>query len=93
MSTLKTSRIINANPEDIFSAISSPDRLARWWGPEGFTSTFDTFEFKHEGRWVFTMHGPDGKIIPTKMFLLALNPRTRWSFHTSVSLCLPSPSS
>lgn len=54
-------RLIRAAPESVFAAFSDPGRLARWWGPEGFTSTFEEFDLKPSGRWRFTMHGPDGK--------------------------------
>ena len=39
---------------------SDPERLARWWGPAGFTNTFHTFEFVAGGRWGYTMHSPNG---------------------------------
>ena len=29
-------------------------------GPSGFTNTFEQFEFKPGGQWVFVMHGPNG---------------------------------
>ena len=29
------SRLIDATPEQVFSAFSQPERLARWWGPDG----------------------------------------------------------
>lgn len=38
--TFKTSREIAAWVSDVFAAISAPERLARWWGPAGFTNTF-----------------------------------------------------
>ena len=60
MPTFKTSRAFSAPPEAVFVAFSSPERLARWWGPDGFSNTFEKFEFKNGGRWRFTMHGPDG---------------------------------
>jgi uncharacterized protein YndB with AHSA1/START domain len=60
MTTFKTSRKITASPDEIFTAFSDPERLARWWGPAGFTNTFHTFEFKTGGRWVYTMHSPHG---------------------------------
>ena len=60
MTTFFTSREISATPDEIFAAISTPDRLARWWGPAGFTNTFSLCEFKAGGRWAFVMHGPDG---------------------------------
>ncbi|MEY4733822.1 MAG: hypothetical protein RLZZ464_1888 [Pseudomonadota bacterium] len=60
MTTFFTSREIPAPAETIFDAIRNPERLARWWGPNGFTNTFRTFEFEPGGQWIFTMHGPDG---------------------------------
>src|SRR5688572_15356900 len=54
------SRLIDAPRERVFQAFAQPERLARWWGPDGFTSTFETFELRPGGRWRFVMHGPDG---------------------------------
>ncbi len=64
MSSLTTSREIPASVEHVFAAFSDPARLARWWGPAGFTNTFDVCEFKPGGQWSFTMHGPDGANYP-----------------------------
>lgn len=60
MTTFQTSREIFATVERVFAAFSNPERLARWWGPAGFTNTFHVCEFKEGGRWSFIMHGPDG---------------------------------
>ncbi|MES2692334.1 MAG: SRPBCC domain-containing protein [Verrucomicrobiota bacterium] len=66
MSTFSTSREIPATVEDVFAAISEPERLARWWGPAGFTNTFNVCEFKPGGRWSFVMHGPNGGNYPNE---------------------------
>jgi uncharacterized protein YndB with AHSA1/START domain len=63
MTAFKTSRKISATVEQVFAAFR-PERLARWWGPAGFTNTFSICEFKNGGRWSFTMHGPDGRNYP-----------------------------
>lgn len=60
MTTFNTSREIAASVDDVFSAISDAERLARWWGPAGFTNTFHVYEFETGGRWVYTMHSPHG---------------------------------
>ena len=60
MTTFNTSREIAATPEEIFGAFRDPDRLARWWGPAGFTNTFHVCEFENGGRWIYTMHSPNG---------------------------------
>jgi uncharacterized protein YndB with AHSA1/START domain len=64
MTAFSTSRDIPATIEQVFAAISDPERLARWWGPDGFSNTFSVCEFKDGGRWSFIMHGPDGRDYP-----------------------------
>lgn len=66
MTAFNTSREIPATVEQVFAAISDPERLARWWGPAGFTNTFGVCEFRNGGRWSLTMHGPNGKNYPNE---------------------------
>lgn len=44
----------------VFRAFTDPAVLARWWGPKGFTNTFQEFDPRPGGAWRFVMHGPDG---------------------------------
>jgi uncharacterized protein YndB with AHSA1/START domain len=53
-------RVIDAHPELVFEAFTKGRHLSRWWGPEGFTTTTRSFEFRVGGAWDFVMHGPDG---------------------------------
>lgn len=66
MTTFTTSRPLAHGPAEVFAAIQDPSRLARWWGPAGFTNTFSAFEFRPGGRWTFVMHGPDGTDYPNE---------------------------
>jgi uncharacterized protein YndB with AHSA1/START domain len=66
MTIHRTSREIPATVEQVFAAISHPERLSRWWGPAGFTNTFTVCEFRKGGRWSFIMHGPNGKDYPNE---------------------------
>jgi uncharacterized protein YndB with AHSA1/START domain len=61
---LTTSRIVDASPARVYAAFEDPKQLTRWWGPDGFTSTFETFDFRTGGAWKFVLHGPDGKDYP-----------------------------
>src|SRR3954453_1257125 len=54
------SRIISAPRDLVLGAFTEVRHLARWWGPEGFTTTTRAFEFRVGGVWDFVMHGPDG---------------------------------
>lgn len=65
-SAVHTERLLPASPRAVFAAFEQPDRLARWWGPSGFTNTFEQFEFSSGGRWVFVMHGPNGASYPNE---------------------------
>jgi uncharacterized protein YndB with AHSA1/START domain len=53
-------RVIDAPRELVFEAFTEVRHLSRWWGPEGFTTTTQSFAFRVGGEWDFVMHGPDG---------------------------------
>ena len=74
MTTFNTSREIAASVEQVFAAISTPERLARWWGPAGFTNTFNVCEFKPGGRWSFIMHAPNGANYPNESTFAEIEP-------------------
>jgi uncharacterized protein YndB with AHSA1/START domain len=54
------SRLIQAAPGLVFEAFTEVRHLSQWWGPEGFTTTTRSFEFREGGVWDFVMHAPDG---------------------------------
>lgn len=59
-------RTVAAGPAEVFAAMSDPVRIARWWGPAGFTNTIHEFDFRPGGRWLLTMHGPEGASYPNE---------------------------
>ncbi len=67
------SRLIDAPRERVFRAFSDPAHLARWWGPNGFRSTFQEFDFRPGGAWRFVMHGPDGTNYPNECVFVKLS--------------------
>jgi uncharacterized protein YndB with AHSA1/START domain len=77
MTTFNTSREIPASIEQVFAAISTPVRLSRWWGPAGFTNTFNVCDFKIGGRWSFIMHGPDGQNYPNENVFTEIEPPSK----------------
>lgn len=77
MTVFHHAREVAASPAAVFAAIRDPARLARWWGPDGFSNTFELFEFQPGGRWTFTMHGPDGKDYPNESVFLEIVPDVR----------------
>lgn len=75
--TLSTSRTLPFTPDAVYGAFAAPEVLASWWGPDGFTNTFNVFEFEVGGRWKFVMHGPDGKDYANESVFTALEPGRR----------------
>lgn len=67
-------RVIEAKPAEVFAAIRDPLRLARWWGPDGFSSTVHEFGFHPGARWSLTLHGPDGRNYANEYRLLRAEP-------------------
>ena len=77
MTTFHASRLIAATPTQVFAAIANPERLARWWGPAGFTNTVTQFDFRPQGQWHLVMHGPDGKQYPNELVFEDIVPGQR----------------
>lgn len=55
-----STRVFAVPRDRLFEAFADPSQLARWWGPKGFTNTFEEFHFHPGGTWRFTMHSPEG---------------------------------
>ena len=58
-SEIVSTRNFDAPRELVYKAWADPSHLKNWWGPKGFTNTFNIFDFRVGGRWSFMMHGPD----------------------------------
>ena len=58
-SEIVSTRVFNFSKELVFRSWSDPNHLKNWWGPVGFTNTFQEFDFRVGGKWRFIMHGPD----------------------------------
>ncbi len=74
---VRTERVLSASPREVFAAFEQPDKLAQGWGPKDFTNTFEQFEFKPGGRWVFVMHGPNGANFPNETVFREIEPDAR----------------
>ncbi|ANN99314.1 Activator of Hsp90 ATPase homolog 1-like protein [Mycobacteroides abscessus subsp. massiliense] len=78
---LHASREIEASPSSIFAAFEDEARLARWWGPNGFTSTFQSFALEPGRIWTFVMHGPDGRDYKNQIAVLEVAPNSKIVLH------------
>ncbi len=64
--TFFNQRIVPFSREQVWEAWVNPERLSRWFGPAGFSSSFHEFDPQPGGMWRFTMHGPDGSNYPNE---------------------------
>jgi len=60
-------RVFDAPRELVWSAWTDPKHLVHWWGPKGFTNTFQEINVRPGGVWRFIMHGPDGRDYQNKI--------------------------
>jgi uncharacterized protein YndB with AHSA1/START domain len=71
---ISTARTLSAARNRVFRAFTEAGLLARWWGPAGFSNTFQEFDPRPGGMWRLTMHGPDGAEYPMTNQFLEVSP-------------------
>lgn len=60
-------RTLKAPPALVWELLTNPKHLIVWWGPNGYTNTFEHCDIREGGEWRFMMHGPDGKDWPNRI--------------------------
>jgi uncharacterized protein YndB with AHSA1/START domain len=73
-------RTLPASREVVFSAISNPVEVAKWWGPEGFTIGSADFEPRVGGRYRIQMQPPEGDAFYLRGEFRELKPPTVIAF-------------
>ncbi|MGM7703230.1 SRPBCC family protein [Pseudalkalibacillus sp. Hm43] len=58
---LELSQTYNVKKERMYQAWTNAEELAKWWGPEGYTTTVDQMDVKVGGEYKFAMHPPEGE--------------------------------
>lgn len=83
-SEIVSSRIIDAPRELVYRAWTEPEHLKKWWGPAGFTNTFNEFDFRVGGKWSFIMHGPEKGNYPNECEFIKIEKPSliAWKRHT-----------
>jgi len=76
-STVVNSRVLPFPDAQVYKAWTDPQYLQQWWGPKGFSNTFEVYDFKPEGDWRFVMHGPDGADYPNHIVFKEIVPGKR----------------
>jgi uncharacterized protein YndB with AHSA1/START domain len=71
---------VPAPPERVFSALVTPEELAKWWGPNGFTSPAIELDLRVGGSYRITMQPPEGDAFHLSGEFVELSPPSRLSY-------------
>jgi uncharacterized protein YndB with AHSA1/START domain len=58
---LVITRIFDAPRELVFKAWTKPERVKRWWGPNGWTLPVCKIDLRPGGVWRYCMRSPEGQ--------------------------------
>ncbi len=72
--TIRVTRLFAAPIETVFNCFSDPPNMSKWWGPNGFSTTTYSMDFREGGSWHYTMHGPDGTDYPNFVRYTSIQP-------------------
>src|ERR1700749_3162066 len=61
---LKIVRVFDAPVGKGWDAGPDPAQVGLWGGPRGITNTTHSRDLRPGGKWIYTMHGPDGTNYP-----------------------------
>lgn len=72
-------RVFNAQRQLVFAALTEPDLLRRWYGPQGWTLVVCEMDFRVGGAWRFVTRKPDGREIVQFGVFTEIAPPERFS--------------
>jgi uncharacterized protein YndB with AHSA1/START domain len=78
-------RVFNAPRHHVWKAFAEADRMAQWWGPEGFKLTVSRLEFSAGGTFHYRMESTDGFIMWGKFVYVQIIEPEKIVFILSVS--------
>ncbi|WP_323783072.1 SRPBCC domain-containing protein [Leisingera sp.] len=61
MSDLQLRRVFPVSPEKLFAWVTTPDKLLKWWGPEGMHIPEHDLNLSRTGPWYSIMQNNDGQ--------------------------------
>lgn len=69
--------VLDAARERIFTMLTEPIELAKWWGPHGFTTPAIALDLSVGGGYRFAMQPPDGDLFHLTGEFLEIDPPRR----------------
>jgi uncharacterized protein YndB with AHSA1/START domain len=77
---ISITRTLNAPIDLVWEAWTTPEHIAQWWGPNGFTNTISKMDMQPGGEWLLVMHGPDGTDYKNKSIFKEIIPHKKIVF-------------
>ena len=77
---ISITRTLNAPIDLVWEAWTTPEHIAQWWGPNGFTNTISKMDLQPGGEWLLVMHGPDGTDYNNKSIFREIIPHKKIVF-------------
>ena len=75
--TVTIERVYDAPISLVWEAWTSPEHIAKWWGPQGMETKIVEHNFKVGGSWKYTMMMPDGNPFVTEGEYLEIVPQEK----------------
>ena len=77
---LVLARIIDATPDQVFRAWTTPERYPEWFCPKPWRAEVEKMDLRPGGAAVTTMYGPDGEVFPNVGIYLEVAPGRKLVF-------------
>jgi len=71
---LKLIRTVKASVSLVWQAWTEPGHIAKWWGPNGHTTTIHKMDFREDGEWQLTIQDPNGQNYPNRSIFREIIP-------------------
>ena len=76
-------RIFDASRDLVWKAFTEAERLARWWGPQGYAMRVHALDFRPGGVFHYSQRSPDGQVMWGRFVYRDIVPPERLTFVTS----------
>ena len=72
--------MVQALPARVFEAMTDPEQVAKWWGPQGFTCPEVTLDLRVGGAYRIAMQPPDGELFHLTGKYVEIEPPSRLAY-------------
>ena len=77
---LNMTRVLPSRRAVVFKALTEPDKLAKWWGPQGFTAPTVKIDLRAGGSYRIAMQPPDGDLFYLSGEFLEVDPPAQLAY-------------